>query len=550
MSQIRTPQHMLPLYYASLLSVALEYAAAVYFMMTLAQTFVQIIICLLIAFVVSTYTITMWATVGNLISKGKIVLALIVCVALNAPAFVYDVHGFLGVTSEINHALENNSEIAQSERQLFAAQLSSIKSLSNSQLNPAELAAKNAELTAANNQLLQQKTKCKNQWGNCAKSIQSQIEMNERLILSNDDIAKSNGETVSAISTARNSANAIVSGANDNRKAHEVFKVLSNWMYGNIEHAKAIQGNVLTYSAIFLSLLVMLLPFLANLICFDAIPVQIQNPVLQTGNISSPAPLQNQQPENSQPVEEHEEQEPPAPQSWADRYKSGEVSAWSGIFKGNEQPNAGVTAYSFTAPAMNADALANSATNANAPRYGVSELLTDADAPIANAATETDYFAENIDRLGGFGFQPAKTAPVIHWQPENPAGVEIAGIEEPDAFENTRPAASECVQIDADVRVQTDADAPNADADTNARSVVSLAKTAKTANSTGRGIDSLMEYSDLKNAVMRSNFLLKNDGSLSQNLVEKFMSVGRPKAKRFIERLLEDGVINEKGEVI
>jgi hypothetical protein len=81
-------------------------------------------------------------------------------------------------------------------------------------------------------------------------------------------------------------------------------------------------------------------------------------------------------------------------------------------------------------------------------------------------------------------------------------------------------------------RVQTDAAKEKTDA----------AKSKGGGN--GRSEDSLMDYTDLKNAVMYSNYLLKDDGSIGQNRVEAFMGVGRPKAKRLISRLIEDKVID------
>jgi hypothetical protein len=299
MAHFRQPTKRPALYCASLAAMFLEYAAAIYFMMTLAQTTVTKAICLLIAVVVSTWTITMWSAMDDLLKKGSFALIALIIVVLNIPAFVYDVHGFLGVTSEINSEYENSTDLAKTEKEFLTAQIENSKALAKFSINPSEISEKINKLTEQNNSLVQSKKNCKNRWGNCVKDINSQIENNSHLIESLNNSAMLANSSINSITDTKKAVQETLSGSNDNKKTHQVFQSISLWIYDDITHAKELQGKILGYSAIFFSALVMLLPYLANILCFET---EIKN-----GNfnfIHSPA-LSNRAEENSNRVSDN-----------------------------------------------------------------------------------------------------------------------------------------------------------------------------------------------------------------------------------------------------
>ena len=247
--------------------------------------------------------------------------------------------------------------------------------------------------------------------------------------------------------------------------------------------------------------------------------------------IPSPALQSNHQMNNAQP------------QSFRQQYNAGELSAWSGLFNRTQsQPQT-------TASAVNANgniptAFTASVTNANAMlRRGSHEFNAHDDvAPNATAVmTEEPEFIMN-----GVGFNTQRIpnpryqrpTPVIVSPETAPRGVEIE-FAEPDADVNAVEDNRVRVQLDAVNRVHTDANAVNVNANNG--------------GGNGRGTASILDYSDLVDAVVWSNYLQnpkKDVGIIGQNRVQEFLGVGRPVAKRYIERLVEDKIIDENWKVI
>lgn len=283
----KKPVKMHFLYYSAVAAVLLEYSAAIFFMMTLAQNTTTIFIGLLIAMVISTYTLTMWDAVAGFWHKN-IFISLFVVVSLNIPAFIYDVHGFIGVMSELNSEFELNSEAAKKESKFIDSQL---KSTAKFELDTNSVLTEINELTAKNNKLaseiksfISQKSKCKLSYGTCVANLDERISANNVAIFDNKQtiLTLNNsmsvfGTVVKAESEKQKNINSLLAGANDNKKAHEAFKTISNWLYGDINHAKKLQANILTFSSVFLAALSMMLPFLATQLCFDNVETEIKS---------------------------------------------------------------------------------------------------------------------------------------------------------------------------------------------------------------------------------------------------------------------------------
>jgi hypothetical protein len=109
------------------------------------------------------------------------------------------------------------------------------------------------------------------------------------------------------------------------------------------------------------------------------------------------------------------------------------------------------------------------------------------------------------------------------------AGFAAQEIPNPNYKPTDADAVDDCVRLDADA----------------------LAKNKRTSNAAaGRGIDKLLEFGDLVDAIMFSTYLEKSTGVIGQNRIEEFMGVGRPVAKRYMAKLVEKGIIDEKGQVV
>lgn len=508
MAHFRTPNKNPALYYSSIAATLLEYAAATYFMMTLAQSPVTKAICFIIAIVVSTWTITMWSTVNDLIKRGNIVLALVVGMALNFPAFVYDVHGFLGVTSEVNEEYEGSTDVAKNERDFLSAQIESSKGLSKMAINPNDILNKISQLTAANNGLIANKAKCKNRWGNCAKDINKKIDNNKAEIETLNNSLALAKDSINANSAAKKSVQETLAGSNSNLKAHGVFRAISYWFYDSVDHAKDLQGKILGYSALFLSALVMFLPFLANMLCFE---YEYQDSLLAT--TSENANTQNHNRSRS------ESSQQPAVSSFFSQFQNTPV----------EHPI--TTTAQATTPITT---LATPPTNNDTPPpvqvYGNSELITFNDTPPLPVTINTT--SRTI--LEGTGFS-AREIPNPNYRPT----VNLTRPYRVNRRQMTTPAVV--------IQQQPQPTTPSA-------VVVSLAKTtAKKKRIKRRGSVSLIGFNDIKKAIIDgrlTSISTRGIDAFVKSISQNGSGMGSRKATEIINQLISENVINSNRELI
>lgn len=307
----------------------------------------------------------------------------------------------------------------------------------------------------------------------------------------------------------------------ENLKAMPVFKDVSVFFYSDFSHAKQFEATAY---------------FAFSLLCTVIASglLGIRSKLLE----SEESPQQYTPKASYDPLAPQQQK----PESWKERYKRGDVGLASAMFGRGREPSAQPSANADAAIGDFADAInrKNSATadamNQTARRgRGDFREYDDVITP-----TKINTTSPTLMSGAGFGAQeipnPNYQAPIIHWQKESPAGVEI---DLPDAVEITPPAASHRVCMDADVRVQTDANAVNANSNNG--------------GGNGRGTASILDYADLVDAVRFSNYLQnpkKDMGIIGQNRVMEFMSVGRPVAKRYIERLVAEGVTDKDWRVV
>jgi hypothetical protein len=267
---IRSPVRRPWLYYSGLLCTVIEHYLAIFFMYTLAADTISFTVGVIIAVVISAWTLTMWSIIADLYRRGNFVLMIVASLLLNVPAFIYDYHGVLSYTSNLNKGYEERSVVAQQEKAVIESQAIVTKSLSSNIISPAEIAKRNSELTRSSNYLSAAKTKCKNQWGTCAKNLNSQIEHNNQELQANEKLMTLATRSLDALKSSQDEVNKVLSGGNDWRKTLAVFQNISMALnHGDPSRAKEYEANVLAYFALFIVCLLMLIPFYADLLCFD-----------------------------------------------------------------------------------------------------------------------------------------------------------------------------------------------------------------------------------------------------------------------------------------
>jgi len=506
------------------------YRMAISFQVSFATTSDEIINAKAIAFALTTFSLVFSTITVHFYHEKAYAIALL-CLALTAMVFVYETHGAWGYFAELNKNFEQNSDAAKMEKMNIDLASKKLEILETGKVDAGQAQKRLAQLQK---QVLTKEDaaskcgllafKCKNKALSGADKISVEINSLNAQLDTQD-------KYISAINDAQKTIKK--SESNDNEKAHPVFKMLSMFFYEDIGHAKLMQANALVAIGVLIILLAEFSPAIAYRLIHQNEPIK----QALNNNQSYSTPIQNQN------------ENPPYP-TW----RNGGINGWQALQRrqsnrANANANQVTASVPENAVTMNADAPVNLVRpNADAPIepfYGTSELATFENAePTPPPASE--YIVDGV----GFGASVrrnpayvAPNAPIIHWQTSNPAGVEIVGSDT-DADSDTPPSLSECVRMDAPSCIHTDADAATPDADAVALNADADALEKRTGGGNGRGDDSLMDYADLKNAVLHSDYLLKDDGTVGQNRVEKYMGVGRPKAKKYMDRLIADGIIS------
>jgi len=219
------------------------------------------------------------------------------------------------------------------------------------------------------------------------------------------------------------------------------------------------------------------------------------------------------------------------PESWFDRYKSGDVSLAGAVFgRDRNQQSAQTTANADVNIGDFADAInRRNAVTADAinetPERGRGEFREFDDAIIA---TEVNTTSPTLIAGVGFGapeipnpnYQAPARPPVIHWQQENPSGVEI-DLPEAEAEEVPHPAIPEPTRMSTPVPTQSGI----------ASMIVG-----------DRGRDTDLEYIAIKETILDGRFFNHFDNVSIQSLKDcpklvllSESGIGQSKATRFRE---------------
>lgn len=505
------------------------YRMAISFQVSFATTSDEIINAKAIAFALTTFGLVFSTITVHFYHEKAYAIALL-CLALTAMVFVYETHGAWGYFAELNKNFEQNSDAAKMEKMNIDLASKKLAILETGKVDAGQAQKRLAQLQK---QVLTKEDaaskcgllafKCKNKALSGADKISVEINSLNAQLDTQD-------KYISAINDAQKTIKK--SESNDNEKAHPVFKMLSMFFYEDIGHAKLMQANALVAIGVLIILLAEFSPAIAYRLIHQNEPIK----QALNNNQSYSTPIQNQN------------ENPPYP-TW----RNGGINGWQALQR-RQSNRANTNANQVTASApenavtMNADAPVN-LVRPNIPvadslnyEVGVSEL-TPHDDEIERPIPASEYIVDGV----GFGASVRRnpdyvppSAPVIHWQTSNPAGIEIVGNDDNSDIPEEHPATHTPTQMSTPSYTQSGRD-------------------------NDRGRDTDLEYIAIKETILDGRFFNYFDNvsiNSLKNAPKKVLlaesGIGQSKATRFREYACLDSLpmsktewqaLNEKVEV-
>lgn len=177
---------------------------------------------------------------------------------------IYECHGAIGSMSNLNVHLEQNSEVAKTEKLKIDAAKEKMDTLKTEKIDVQKTEKRIGQLQNEMAKMESKAKKCPSTWiTSCKTPALSNWEKNNNEIKHLQNSIAHQDEYVKSLDGFNKAIESTTETHSENKKTHPVFQTLSMFFYNNIDKAKLMQANALVAIGILIIVLAELSPAIA-----------------------------------------------------------------------------------------------------------------------------------------------------------------------------------------------------------------------------------------------------------------------------------------------